>query len=114
MICFGNARIVVEIEVAAILARSKDRVGEGGGSRREQEWQEPRSRAKRAEATDAAAARAGTRSIVGHRGDLRTGVRRGRNASGARRVVRAALRPSGGAPGAALRARAETRLSFQW
>ena len=69
--------------------------------------QEPRSRAKRAEATDAAAARAGTRSIVGHRGDLGAGVRRGRNGSGARRVVRAALRPSGGAPGAALRARAE-------
>ena len=40
---YGNARIAVEIEVAAIPARSKDRVGEGGGSRREQEWQEPRS-----------------------------------------------------------------------
>ena len=46
---WGNARIAVEIEVAAILARSKDRVGERGGSRREEEWQEPRSRAKRTE-----------------------------------------------------------------
>ena len=43
----GNARIAVEIEVAAILARSNDRVGEKkGGSRREEEWQEPGSRAK--------------------------------------------------------------------
>ena len=33
----GDVRIAVEIEVAAILARSKDRVGERGGSRREQE-----------------------------------------------------------------------------
>ena len=53
-IYIGDVRIAVEIEVAAILGRSKDRVGERGGSRREQEWQEPRSRAKRAEATDAA------------------------------------------------------------
>src|ERR1700675_1649329 len=60
----GNARIAVEIEVAVILARSNDRVGERGGSRREQEWQESRSRAKHAEATDAAATRAGTGSIV--------------------------------------------------
>src|ERR1700737_4493901 len=82
---YGNARIAVEIEVAAILARSNDRVGERGGSRREEEWQEPRSRAKRAEATDAAAARAGARSTGGPRGDLRTRVRRGRNGGGARR-----------------------------
>ena len=53
----GDARIAVEIEVAAILAQSKDRVGERGGSRGEQESQETRSRAKRREATDAGAAR---------------------------------------------------------
>ena len=30
LVATGNARIAVEIEVAAILARSKDRVGEMG------------------------------------------------------------------------------------
>ena len=60
----GNARIAVEIEVAAILARSKDRVGERGGSRREQEWQEPRSRAKRAEANDTAYGRGLARAAL--------------------------------------------------
>jgi hypothetical protein len=49
----GNVRIAVEIEVVAILARSNDRVGERGGSRREQEWQERRSRAKPIDAAGA-------------------------------------------------------------
>ena len=64
----GNARVAVEIEVAAILARSKDRVSERGGSR---EWQETRSRAERAQPVDTGAAGAGLigREIA-HRIDL--------------------------------------------
>src|SRR5256885_251662 len=49
----GDVRIAVEIEVAAILDRSKDEDGKIGGSRREQEWQGTRSRAKRARPVDA-------------------------------------------------------------
>ena len=36
----GDARIAVENEVAAILARSQDRVAIRGGRRHEEDWQE--------------------------------------------------------------------------
>jgi hypothetical protein len=64
-----------------------------------------RSRAKRARPVDAVIARASSRSTMGRRGGLGTGICRGRNGSGACRVVRTALRTSGRAPGAAVGAR---------
>jgi hypothetical protein len=58
----SDVHIAVGIEVAAILARTNDRVGEIGGRCRE--WQEKGWEAKKAEAIDAAAAGTGAESAV--------------------------------------------------